>query len=177
MTDPFNILAAEYRPMVLAYLRAMVADAHLAEDLTQETMIAAHKSIDGFEAGENFGQWLRGIARNKALMHWRSEKRHPLLVDSRVIDGINEVFDSLDRNAGESNWWESRKLALRDCVSLLSGHLKAAVDSVYFGGNSLDESAASLNSSRAAVGQRLSRARNQIRECMDRKLQLLDDHV
>jgi RNA polymerase sigma factor (sigma-70 family) len=78
MTDPFNILAAEYRPMVLAYLRAMVRDAHLAEDLTQETMIAAHESLDGFKPGGTFGSWLRGIARNKALMHWRSEKRHRL---------------------------------------------------------------------------------------------------
>jgi DNA-directed RNA polymerase specialized sigma24 family protein len=34
MTDPFDILAAEYRPMVLAYLRSMVRDAHLAQDLT-----------------------------------------------------------------------------------------------------------------------------------------------
>lgn len=177
MIDPFNILAAEYRPMVLAYLRAMVADAHLAEDLTQETMIAAHQSLGGFEPGGNFGQWLRGIARNKALMYWRAEKRHPLLIDSRVLDGINEVFDSLDRNAGETDWWDSRKRAMRDCVALLSGHLKAAVDSVYFSGNSLDESAEALHSTRAAVGQRLSRARNQIRECMDRKLQLLGHHV
>lgn len=177
MTDPFNILAAEYRPMVLAYLRAMVRDAHLAEDLTQETMIGAHESLDGFAPGGNFGRWLRGIARNKAVMHWRSEKRHPLLVDSRVVEGIDEVFDGLDRSLAESDWWESRQSALRACVALLSGHLKAAVDSVYFGGNSLDESAKVLKSTRAAVGQRLSRARNQIRECMDRKLQLLHHHV
>ena len=70
MTDPFDILAAEYRPMVLAYLRAMVRDAHLVEDLVQETMIAAHDSLGGFEPGGNFGRWLRGIARNKALMHF-----------------------------------------------------------------------------------------------------------
>ena len=176
MTDPFNILAAEYRPMVLAYLRAMVKDDHLAEDLVQETMIAAHESLGGFEPGGNFGRWLRGIARNKALMHWRSEKRHPLLVDSRVVEGIDEVFDGLDRNPAEIDWWESRKLALRDCVALLSGHLKDAIDSVYFGGNSLDESAAILKSTPAAVGQRLTRARSQIRECMGRKLQLLNDH-
>jgi RNA polymerase sigma factor (sigma-70 family) len=100
----------------------MVRDAHLAEDLVQETMIAAHESLDGFEPGGNFGRWLRGIARNKALMHWRSEKRHPLLVDSRVVEGIDEVFDGLDRNPAEIDWWESRKLALRDCVALLSGH-------------------------------------------------------
>lgn len=163
--------------MVLAYLGAMVGDAHIAEDLTQETMIAAHESRGSFEPGGNFGSWLRGIARNKALMHWRAEKRNPLLVDSRVVEGIDEVFDGLDRNPAESDWWEVRKAALRECVALLSGHLKAAVHSVYFGENSLDESAAALNSTRAAVGQRLSRARSQIRECMDRKLQLLHQHV
>jgi RNA polymerase sigma-70 factor (ECF subfamily) len=176
MTDAFNILAAEYRPMVLAYLRAMVGDVHIAEDLTQETMIAAHESLGGFEPGGNFGRWLRGIARNKALMHWSAEKRNPLLIDSRVVEGIDEVFDGLDRSPEESDWWESRKLALRDCVALLSGHLKAAVDRVYFGGSSLDESALALQSTPAAVGQRLCRARTQIRECMGRKLQLSNDH-
>lgn len=60
-------------------------------------------------------------------MHWRSEKRHPLLVDSRVVEGIDEGFDGLDRNPAEFDWWESRKLALRDCVALLSAQLKAAV--------------------------------------------------
>lgn len=31
-------------------------------------MIAAHESLGGFEPGGNFGNWLRGIARNKALI-------------------------------------------------------------------------------------------------------------
>ena len=43
MTNAFNILAGEYRPMVLAYLRAMVRDAHLAEDLVQETPLSKEK--------------------------------------------------------------------------------------------------------------------------------------
>jgi RNA polymerase sigma-70 factor (ECF subfamily) len=139
-------------------------------------MIAAHESLGEFEPGGNFGNWLRGIARNKALMHWRADKRHPLVIDSRVLEGIDEVFDGLDRNPEEIDWWESRKLALRDCVALLRGHLKAAIDSVYFGGNSLDQSAGILKSTPAAIGQRLSRACTQIRECMGRKVQLLNDH-
>ena len=43
MTNAFDILAGEYRPMVLAYLRAMVRDAHLAEDLVQETPLSKEK--------------------------------------------------------------------------------------------------------------------------------------
>lgn len=177
MTDPFEILAADYRPMLLAYLRSMVADAHLAEDLAQETMLTAHKSIGTFEAGGNFGSWLRGIARNKALMHWRSAKRHPLLIDSRVVDGIDEVFAGLDRDGEDGDWWETRRSAMRNCISSLSGQLKAAIDRVYFGGNSLDEAAAALGSTRAAIGQRLTRARNLLRECVERKLKTTDDHA
>ena len=51
MTDSFDILAAEYRPMVVAYLRSMVGDPHLAEDLAQESFLAAQDSIAKFEKG------------------------------------------------------------------------------------------------------------------------------
>lgn len=33
--------------MVLAYLRALVRDAHLAEDLTQETTLAGSQALSG----------------------------------------------------------------------------------------------------------------------------------
>ncbi len=177
MTDPFDILAAEYRPMVFAYLRSMVKDTHLAEDLTQDTFVSAQSSLSKFEEGGNFGSWLRGIARNKALMHWRSARRHPLVIDSRVVDGIDEVFDELDRRGEEGDWWESRRRAVRDCIHRLSGRLKTAVECVYSRGQSLDEAAVALESSRAAVGQRLSRARNQIRKCVNLKLQSEDSHA
>ena len=45
MTDPFDILATEYRPMVLAYLHSLVKDGHLAEDLTQDTFLSAQQSL------------------------------------------------------------------------------------------------------------------------------------
>lgn len=170
MTDSFQILATEYRPMVLSYLRTMVKDKHLAEDLTQETFLAAQKTLSQFKKGGNFGRWLRGIARNKALMHWRSSRRSPLVVDSRVIDGIDEVFDGIDRDQEAGDWWEQRKRALQECIAGLSKHLKASIEQVYYKECSLDEAATVLGASRAAVGQRLCRARNAIRTCISEKL-------
>lgn len=149
--------------MVLAYLRSMVKDVHLAEDLTQET-------LGTFQESGNFGKWLRGIARNKALMHWRAAKRKPLVIDSRVVEGIDEVFDQLDREQEEGDWWETRKRALRECIASLSDQLKEAVEQVYDKGQSLDEAAVALDSNRAAVGQRLSRARKRVRICVTVKL-------
>jgi RNA polymerase sigma-70 factor (ECF subfamily) len=171
MTDSFDILAAEYRPMVVAYLRSMVGDPHLAEDLAQESFLAAQDSIAKFEKGGNFGRWLRGIARNKALMHWRSAKRSPLLVDSRVVEGIDGVFDSLDRNHEDGDWWERRKRSLRECIQRLSAPLKGAIEQVYFKEQSLAEAATTLDSSRSAIGKRVSRARHELRLCVQHKLQ------
>lgn len=177
MEQSFTILAKEYRPMVVAYLRAMVSDAHLAEDLTQETFLAANESLAGFDPDGDFGRWLRGIARNKALMHWRAQRSQPLLIDSRVLDGIEEVFDHYGREREEGNWWDGRRSAMLHCVSLLSDHLKAAIERVYDRGDSLDEAALALGTNPATVGQRLSRARKQIRECVGLKLKTQEDYV
>ena len=171
MNRPFEILASEYRPMIAAYLRSLVGgDSYQAEDLTQETFLAAHQSLSQFEQGGNFGAWLLGIAKNKARMHWRSASRKPLVFDSRVVEGIDEVFDELDREEEEGDWWGDRREALRSCVDQLSQSLRAAVEQVYSKDQSLEEAAVVLDSTRLAVGQRLSRARNLIRKCVTTKL-------
>ena len=92
MDRSFNILATEYRPMVVCYLKAFVGDAHVAEDLAQETFMAAHASLERFEEGGAFGAWLRGIARHKALDHQRKSARLPLVFDTHVVEGMEEVF-------------------------------------------------------------------------------------
>ena len=170
MDRSFDILASEYRPMVATYLRTLGIDGHLAEDLAQETFLSAYRALHTFEEGGNFGFWLRGIARNKALTHWRSVRRRPLVIDSRVLEGVEEVFTSLDREAGAGDWWESRREALRQCLARLSNHLREAIEQVYLREQSLQAAADALGASRAAIGQRISRARGLIRDCIATKL-------
>ena len=177
MDQSFNILASEYRLMLVAYLRSLGADAHLAEDLAQETFLAAYQSLDSFDEGGNLGGWLRGIARNKTLMHWRAAAvRPPLSTDARCVEGIDEVFEAMDRQKEESDWWEDRREILRQCIAQLSSSLRRAIERVYSEGETLDEAAATLSSTRLAIGQRLSRARNQIRQCVTLKLNSVNNH-
>ena len=75
MEKTFSILAEQFRPMILSYLRSLSGDPHVAEDLAQETFLAAHESIEKFELDADFGAWLRGIARNKFLQHQRGSDR------------------------------------------------------------------------------------------------------
>ncbi|MDX1565070.1 MAG: sigma-70 family RNA polymerase sigma factor [Phycisphaeraceae bacterium] len=166
MTKAFDILAAQYRPMVLTYLRAVVADEHLAEDLTQETLLAAQRSLQTFEEGGNFGAWLRGIGRNKVLESRRAAARRHLVVDSRIVEGMEEVYELFDEQAGP---WTERLPTVRRCIAALNDTLRGAIEAVYARGQTISQAAASLGASFEAVAQRLSRARTLIRRCVQER--------
>ncbi len=162
----FGILADQYRPMLMAYGRAVLGDYHDAEDLVQETLSAAYRSIDTFEKGGNFGAWLRGIARNKMLESRRAVARRRLVVDSRIVEGMEDVFSMFDGPSARHATWEERLVLIRRCVAKLGLNLKIAVNLMYAEDLSLRAVARRLGVSQTAAAQRLFRARNLVRECV-----------
>jgi RNA polymerase sigma-70 factor (TIGR02960 family) len=55
----------------------MVGSMQDAEDLVQETLLAAWRSIDGFEGRASLRSWLYKIATNQSLNHLRARSRRP----------------------------------------------------------------------------------------------------
>jgi RNA polymerase sigma-70 factor (ECF subfamily) len=168
MDTAFEILAEEHRPMLLGYALALMnGDGHDAEDVVQETLLAAYRSLACFEKGANFAAWLRGIARNKALESRRATRRRRIVVDSRIVEGIDEVYALFDAAShGEENWTERMQRLLDRCLQRLSRKLRDAVVRVYREDLSLQEAAAALGATPDAVAQRLSRARESLRRCV-----------
>jgi RNA polymerase sigma factor (sigma-70 family) len=172
MDHAFAILAAEHRPMLLVYAKALCyGDVHAAEDIVQETLLAAGGRLPEFRGGGDghFGRWLRGIARNKALEAHRAGGRGRVVADSRIIEGMEDVFGRLDLPAaGEEPWEEKLRRWVRDCVDRLGPRLRGTVLKVYGDGLSLGAAAAAEGASYAAVAQRLSRSRELVRVCLER---------
>lgn len=168
MPTALDDLAALHRPMLLCYARALVGrDLHRAEDIVQETFLTAQRRKDDFREGADFGRWLRGIARNKVLEAQRAAAQGPVVVDSEVIAGMDEVFALFDpAGFAEESWKDQLLRWLSDCIARLSPPLREAIDRVYREGLSLREAATALSSSPAAVAQRVSRARDLIRLCV-----------
>jgi RNA polymerase sigma factor (sigma-70 family) len=72
---PFQQLLDEHGSDVLGYLVATVGP-HDAEDVFQETFIAALRAYEGgLEHARNLRSWLLTIAHNKAIDHFRSRGR------------------------------------------------------------------------------------------------------
>lgn len=69
--EVFQSLIDEYEKLILSLCYRMVGDYFYAEDLAQDTFIAAYNSLDKFD-GVNAKGWLCKIATRKCLDHLKS---------------------------------------------------------------------------------------------------------
>jgi RNA polymerase sigma-70 factor (ECF subfamily) len=79
--------------MVYAQVVASVRDRQKAEDITQDTFIAAWKAIGPLASVENFNGWLLTIARNTTLDAIRFEGRKKRRADSATGEAAEDVPD------------------------------------------------------------------------------------
>jgi RNA polymerase sigma-70 factor (ECF subfamily) len=78
--DPAGVEAVyrRYAPAVLAWFRARVGDAHLAEDLTGDAFVAVIGALPRYTGGpEAFAGWLFTLVRRDFVDHLRRVARRP----------------------------------------------------------------------------------------------------
>src|SRR5437764_14648595 len=82
-TDAFARVVRAYGLPLRSYLASQVHHLEDVDDLAQEVFLAALKGLAGYRRGDDFGAWLRGIARNKLLSYFRRSARR-----NRAMDGF-----------------------------------------------------------------------------------------
>ena len=63
----FDALVRAYQAPLWRFLRHLLGDADLAEDVAQETFLRAYLALSSFRAGARFSTWLFQIGRNAGL--------------------------------------------------------------------------------------------------------------
>src|SRR3989440_9487624 len=103
-TDAFARVVRAYGLPLRSYLASQVHHLDDVDDLAQEVFLAALKGLAGYRRGDDFGAWLRGIARNKLLNYFRSTSRRTRAMQrfhetvARVIEGDLERASAADRS-------------------------------------------------------------------------------
>ena len=90
--DAFGQLVERYATVIVNLAYRMVGDRTEAEDLAQETFVAAFKALPRFRAESKFSTWLYRIAANKCK-DWLRAKRpgqgiHDVDVDEVLEGGV-----------------------------------------------------------------------------------------
>jgi RNA polymerase sigma-70 factor (ECF subfamily) len=78
--ESFGGLFHAVAPAVMNFFHLRGYEHALAEDLTQEVMVAVYLGVGGLRENELFRAWLFGIARNVGLRHLRDNRRRPATV-------------------------------------------------------------------------------------------------
>lgn len=99
----FRAQVERQRAYLLRFAQLQLRDAHLAEDVVQDTLLAALGGESGFAGRSNLRTWLTGILKHKIVDAIRRANREPVLpADEGPYDSD---FDPLFRPGGH---WEER---------------------------------------------------------------------
>lgn len=165
--ERFEPLVREHQAGLRAYIRALGAQDAWVDDLAQEAFLVAYRRLNQFEAGGDFGRWLRGIARNLVLNDLRKNARRWRLLHEAIVDLLAE-HDEPEPLAERAI--TGLLQAMKECVSHLPLRSRELLERRYAEGTDAASLARSLRVSADAVRQTLVRSRAAVRRCIEGKL-------
>jgi len=72
--EAFSCAVTQYRPQIFRFLLSSTRDVDLAETLTQECFLKAHRNWASFRGESSAMTWLMRIAINLQKDHWRNRR-------------------------------------------------------------------------------------------------------
>ena len=95
--DPANWVE-QYGDFLYRFALSRVKDSSIAEDLVQETFLAALKSRSNFQGRSTARTWLIAILKHKIVDHIRKRVREP------ASDKVESLSDASANDPGEANF-------------------------------------------------------------------------
>jgi RNA polymerase sigma-70 factor (ECF subfamily) len=166
-TDLYVQVVRRYELPLRSYIAGQLYNTAEADDLAQDVFITAWRSLDTFRHGEDFGAWLRGIARNRLLTHFRTVQRRANAVERFRAEVSRIAEEDLETAARNSDPAHLEKLL--HCIALLPEKLRRVVHAGLEGVRPA-ATAEELRTSVPAVYQLHYRANQLLRDCMGRNV-------
>jgi RNA polymerase sigma-70 factor (ECF subfamily) len=164
--DAYRLIVKEYGSVVRACLAGHLSSVDIVEDLAQETFIAAYEHLGEFDLDQDFGPWIKGIARNKMLMHLRRTYQHGEALEKLKAKAAEKVFDEVVRLQSSD---DGRAVdALRRCFEKLPQRIMGVLRARYFDRESVTAIAGRHRTTVSAISSLLFRGRKELQGCMGR---------
>jgi len=172
--EAFRLLVERHSRSIFRVAYRMTGDQHDAEEIVQETLLRAYRSLDRFELRSNFGTWVYRITANYAIDRIRQrnleETRQALPArlsnDGVEVDPVAWVQDpaaSPERLAGSAELAAKIKQAL----DTLTPAERTAIVMRHWDGCAIEEIAAVLKSNSNATKNTVFRAVAKLRKALE----------
>ncbi len=154
----YNSLVRALHADIYRYAYWLCGDKHVAEDITQETFLRAWKSLDSLKDDKAAKAWLITILRRENARRFERKQFDYSDVEQEHLE---DVFSSTTEEQTEQH-------LLRRQIGKLDIEYREPLLLQIIGGFSGDEIAQMLDLNRNTVMTRLFRARNQLKDVIDK---------
>jgi RNA polymerase sigma-70 factor (TIGR02943 family) len=152
------------------------SDAELANDMVQDTFMAAAEKINSFRGDSSPKTFLFSILNHKIIDHYRKKINKPISMEDQQLstffgsegDWVNDKRPS-EWNEDESSLLDDEdfQLVLNNCIEDLPEKWNACVTSKYLMDKKTEEICQELGISTTNYWQMMHRAKLQLRECIE----------
>lgn len=163
--EKFSVVIQAYHIPVRSLIGSQIADCTDADDIAQQTFVFAYQNLDDYKVGTNCLAWLKAIARNKIMAHFRNISRSQKNMQNYRKQLI--LQRSVELAGGDA---DRRLEALGKCIEKLPDEPRNFLRQVNSRESTLEEFAREVGRSGAAVRKQVSRLYDRLRCCIAERL-------
>lgn len=158
----YGRLVQLYHTRLFNFVRSMVRNDELAEDITQESLVKAYFSLSRLENPASFKSWLFRIANNNTLDYLRKKKLAMVDVDDNIRESYVEAGTPEDGAVARA-----RTAHIREALGKLKPDQRSILVMCDLQGLSYQEIAEALRIPFGTVQSRIFYARKKLKEFLD----------
>ena len=162
----FSSVVETHRPQIFRFLLASLRDVDLAETLTQECFLKAHRNWSSFRGDSSPMTWLMRIAINLQKDHWRNRRLQfwrTTRANAVDLDEAGDWLPSGERTAEQQMLAREQVAQVWEVVGRLSERQRTVFLLRYVEERELSEIAQATGLSEGTVKAHLSRALGKVR--------------
>lgn len=167
----FEKLARDVSPSLLRYLRRLVGDEVLAEDLLQDTLIRIARGLGSFSGHAAFKTWAFSIATHAVADHFRKPGRRARIVDVSEADDVPDTGRSID----ERLVVDEMNACVRQVIDGLPEDYRAALVLHDLEGLTAEQTAEVCGCTVATAKIRIHRSRERLRKALQQQCDFYRD--
>jgi RNA polymerase sigma-70 factor (ECF subfamily) len=177
--EKFARWVEDYGDALYSWAALRVSDEATAQDLVQETFVAAFLQIDSFREESSAKTWLSSILNNKIIDHFRQQARQADFEKLPDFDVPSMWFDNDGqwKEAHRPQAWDESEALLDDpefekvlglCLAKLPSVWRACLELKYLEAKDSSAICQELEISATNFWQMVHRAKLQVRHCLEK---------
>ena len=176
--DNIVLWVEDYTRELFSWAFHKVSDAELAQDLVQDTFLAAAEKIENFKGESSPKTWLFSILNHKIIDYYRKKINQTVSYEEQSITMFFDDGGSWLESKRPEQWKEDNEkhilddrefqMVLERCLDALPDKWNIAVKLKYLTGKNAQEICQELGVTTSNFWQIIHRAKLQLRDCVNK---------